>query len=47
MINGPDANAGLNFNLLSTIGVSVPRKEDTRTIENNETETILAVSMAF
>ena len=43
VINGPDANAGLKFNLSKTIGVIVPNKDDTITIENNETDTIRAV----
>jgi hypothetical protein len=43
VINGPDASAGLKFNLSSIIGVIVPSKEDTITIENKEIETIFAV----
>ena len=43
VIKGPDASAGLKFNLSSTIGVIVPSKEDTITIANKETETIFAV----
>ena len=43
VINGPDANAGLKFNLSKTIGVIVPNKDDTITIENNEMDTIRAV----
>ena len=44
VINGPDASAGLKFNLSSIIGVIVPSKEDTITIENKEIETIFLMS---
>ena len=43
MINGPEAKAGLKFNLSRIIGVMVPNTEETITIENSEMETILAV----
>ena len=43
VINGPEAKAGLNFNLSNIIGVIVPNKDETRTIEKRDTETIFAV----
>ena len=42
-MNGPDARAGLKFSLFNIIGVIVPNKEETITIENSEIETIIAV----
>tara|TARA_Y100000746_G_scaffold96406_1_gene82045 strand:+ start:2827 stop:3033 length:207 start_codon:yes stop_codon:yes gene_type:complete len=40
VINGPEANAGLNPNLSSIIGVKVPINEEIITTVNNENETI-------
>ena len=40
VINGPEANAGLNPNLSSIMGVSVPINDEIITTVNNENETI-------
>ena len=40
VINGPEANAGLNPNLSSIIGVRVPINDEIITTVNNENETI-------
>ena len=40
VINGPEPRAGLKFNLSSIIGVILPSKDETRTIENKDIETI-------
>ena len=34
VINGPEASAGLKFSLSNIIGVTVPKRDDTKTIEN-------------
>ena len=43
VINGPEARAGLKLNLSKIIGVIVPKREESITIENKETDTISAV----
>ena len=43
VINGPEASAGLKFSLSNIIGVTVPKRDETKTIENNEIDTIYAV----
>ena len=40
VIKGPEARAGLNFNLFKIIGVIVPKIDETKTIENRDIETI-------
>ena len=40
VINGPEANAGLNPNLSSIMGVIVPINDEIITTVNNENETI-------
>ena len=44
VINGPEANAGLNPNLSSIMGVSVPINDEIITTVNNENETINAIA---
>ena len=43
VIKGPEANAGLKFNLFKIIGVIVPNKDETITIEKREKDTMNAV----